>query len=594
MKTTLNIAILPFRNLNGDKNLDYFSDGLTEEIINKLSQINELRVTSSTSSFRFKNTTLDLAEIAESLKVNALVEGAFRIFNDKLRISANLLEPFNDEILWSKTWDRNLTDIFQVQDELSDEVAEKLRENYWHFDFVGFNNVYPQVSLEAYQLYLKGIHYYKKWNQEDVLTAISLFKEAIALSSNYVEAYIGLADCYTFLGGTGYLDAVEAFKNSSRYCRLAAEINPNLPDLHFAIGGKYFWKDWNLKGAFQEINIVLESNPSYSEAHTVLALTYMLIGKYQLADKHINIALQLDPLSPNKLFTKGWICYLKREYEAAILFCNKAIATSPNLVPAIFIKACAQLLTGDVSSVIQTFEQHEHPKVDQTTHFGTLALCAVFNENDQQIAYYKKKLQEEISERTIAFLFLIDALLGNDEDAINWLKRAFKERVPLLLFLIVDPLIDPITKHADFIEIKNQLLQIQGLDFGLPHKKSKHPDANWIKQAIQTLNSYMEEEKPYLNSNLSLRILAEELNLQPNSLSWLINNEFGKNFNEYINSYRLEAFKIKVVSEEYRHLTLLGLAFECGFNSKSSFNTIFKKEIGMTPKAYQKQKLNEK
>ena len=595
MKSPIHIAILPFRNLDEGEGLGYFSDGLTEGVINKLSLIDGLRVTARASVFQLKDSEASMIEVGRALNVIAIVKGAVQIAEDQLIISAQLITMNSDleEVIWLKRWEKNIKDVFIILDQLSNEVAEKLREHFWHFDLEHEKSIAEVNNIEAYQYYLKGNHYYLKWNFEDVKKAIHHYEQAIALDQYLAEAYVGLSNCYAYLGGTGYIISEEALNKAQHFAQQAKALNHESPELYFALGGKYFWQNWDLQGSFEQLNKAIELNPSYADAHSITALIYMLIGKSSLAKKHINIALRLDPYSANKLFIKSWIHYLHEDYDNSIHFGNQALEKEPMMVPALFIKACAMLLKGQVEEVITLFEQKTIDKLDKSTLHGTLALAYSFNGNETQKRLHIQCLEEELEktsiERTLAFLFLINAVNGHDVEAVKWLKRAFEIKLPLLLFLISDPLIKNIEQNTDLRAFKQKLLQVQGIKRILPKEAKNIPDDGWIEENKRKLLSFFEQETPYYDSTLTLKSLADQVDIHSNQLSWLINNQFGKNFNEFINHYRVEAFKRKVVDPENAHLTILGLAFECGFNSKSSFNTIFKREMGMTPRAYLKQ-----
>ncbi|UTW62871.1 helix-turn-helix domain-containing protein [bacterium SCSIO 12741] len=586
-KSNIHIAVLPFKVFSNKTDLEYLGDGLSEFIINKLSIIDGLRLTSSTSSFRFKNSPLSLKEISESLQAHVVVEGSVTIIDKKIKVLTNLIDPINDHVLWSQSWKDDFNNIIDLEEEISTEIAEKLRENFWHFDFSGFNLRKQNVSVDAYLHYLKGQYHYKKWNESDVNKAIDCFNKALSYEENYAAPLIGLANSYVFLAGTGYINPFDAFQKVNHYCDKAKVIAPNSSDLGFTLGSNYFWQDWQLKNAFVELNKVLESNPSHSESHTVLSLIYILIGKSLQANKHINIALQLDPLSPNKLFTKGWIAYLDHDYELAAKYCNQALSYSPKLMPAIVIKSCAQIMSGDTEAVIEFFTTKMDTCNDAAAYFGVLGLCYAKLEQLEKLDACKDKLSQITTDRSIAFQFLIYAFDNDHEKAVKWLRLAFDQKIPLLLFLIVDPLISPITQNADFIEIKSQLIKIRwsGLEVNETevHITTKK---TWSTEEVKRVIQFFEKEHPYLDAGIDIRKMATAMDIHCNKLSALINEEFGKNFNEFINGYRIELFKERIADAKYSHLSILGLALECGFNSKSSFNTAFKQLTGMTPKAY--------
>ncbi len=584
--SNIHIAVLPFKVMSNRRNLEYLGEGLSEFIISKLSMVDGLRLSSSTSSFRFKNSSISLKEISEALQVNAIVEGSINIVDQDIKIFTSLIDPVNDHILWSHSREDLLKNIISLQDQISTDITEKLRENFWHFDFFGFDDQKKGISTDAFLCCLKGQYLYKKWNETDVNKAIECFNSALEYDEKYADPLIGLANCYVFLGGTGYMKPTEAFKKVNDYCDKARTIAPDSSDLDFTIGGKYFWQDWQLKKAFKTLNQVLESNPSHSESHTVLSLIYVLIGNTLQANKHINIALRLDPFSPNKLFTKGWIAYLSNDYELATKYCNQALKYSPKLMPAVVIKCCAQIMSGEAKAVEQFLKTSINSSEDETTFYGILGLCHANLGQLKELDLCKERLAKTSTDRSVAFQFLIYAASEDSENAIKWLNRAFEQKIPLLLFLIVDPLITPISHETDFIKLKSRLIELRWDGLKTNEPDHMHTKKTWSVADVKLVLDYMENEQPYLDPEVSVRKIANETGIHYNKLSALINEEFGKNFNEFINGYRVELFKERVVNKKYNHLSILGLAFECGFNSKSSFNNTFKRLTGITPKAY--------
>lgn len=586
--SNIHIAVLPFKVYSSQDSFDYLGDGFSENIIDRLSTEGQLRISSSTSSFRFKNSTSSLKEISELLNVHAIIEGSIIILDKNIRVFARLINPLNNQILWSQYWEGELESIITLQDKLSNEITERLRENFWHFDISGNLNHAKHISINAFLPYLEGQYLYKKWNETDVNSAISYFEKAIEQNKNYVDPYIGLAKCFVFLEGTGYLNPTETFEKVNNYFTKAKALKPNSIELEFVMAEKSFWKDWQLKKTFETLNKIIETNPSHSEAHTVLSLIYKLAGKSVQANKHINIALQLDPFSPNKLFTKGWIAYLNKDYTTAIKYCDQALKYTPNLMPAIVIKCCAQLIDGNAENTLLFIKNTPFVATDKASYYGLLGLCCVKLKKHEELERYKQQLNQLSTDRSLAFQFLINAALGDVKNALIWLNHAFNTKNSLLLFLMVDPLILPIIQNSNFKNLKARLMKIRWDK--LENNKLSRSDCkkSWSQKDIEFIQNYMNSEHPYLDSEITIRKIADRVEIHHNKLSALINEEFGKNFSEFINGYRIDLFKKRIKDNNFSHLSLLGLAYECGFNSKSSFNTAFKRFTGMTPKTYKK------
>ena len=209
--TENSIAVLPFVNLSADVENEYFSDGLTEEIINALAKIDSLKVTSRTSAFFFKGKDVQITQISKQLNVAILLEGSVRLSGKAVRITAQLIQAEGDFHLWSETWDRQLDDIFAVQDEISLLIAEKLREQVGHFE-INEHLVNTQTKdLDAYTLFLKGRYYFNRWNPEDVQQAIEYYQQALTIDPKHANSLVGLADSYSFLATCGFISYQEGW-----------------------------------------------------------------------------------------------------------------------------------------------------------------------------------------------------------------------------------------------------------------------------------------------------------------------------------------------------------------------------------------------
>jgi len=260
MSSALSIAVLPFKNMSSSDENEYFCDGLTEEIINALAKIKGLKVTSRTSSFFYKDKDFSITKIGKELNVSAILEGSVRLSQDKIRITAQLIEVQSDFHFWSKTWDRNLKSIFDVQDEISLSIADKIRENFGHFELQESLVEEQTESIEAYKNYLKGQHHYLKWNQMDLELAIKYFEKAISLDEEHAESYCSLSQCYAFLASGGYLSAKPTLLKAEYYANKALMLKPNIPEVHFSFASIAFWTEGNIEKTLNNIKKTLEIN----------------------------------------------------------------------------------------------------------------------------------------------------------------------------------------------------------------------------------------------------------------------------------------------------------------------------------------------
>lgn len=232
--TQKSIAVLPFVNMSSDPENEYFSDGVSEEIINALTTIKELKVTARTSSFAFKNKQVDVRHIGNELGVITVLEGSIRKIKDRVRISAQLVRTDDGFHIWSEKYDRNLTDIFELQDEISLEIAEQIRENFGHFEVQDHLVVKQTHSVEAYDAYLQGRFYELKWNHKATKRALSHYKDSIRLDPNNPRPYYNIVQCYITLTFWNAIEKQKGIQHAEFYLSKGAEIDNTLPEYHLA------------------------------------------------------------------------------------------------------------------------------------------------------------------------------------------------------------------------------------------------------------------------------------------------------------------------------------------------------------------------
>jgi len=595
-KENKTIAVLPFVNMSANKDNEYFSDGISEEIINALSKIKELKVTSRTSSFFFKNKKIPITQIGKELNVSTILEGSIRLAGNKVRITAQLIDVLNDFHFWSETFDRSMDDIFAVQDEISILIADKLREHLGHFDIEDHLVDTPNIPIETYKRYLEGRYYLNKLSLENTQKAISIFKEVIAVQPDFALAYLDINQGYTYLGAMGILPASEAFAEAKPFLDKALELNENLAESQTNLSWICMWQNWDIEGAYRHINKAHEIRPS-DQIYLTMSNILAVEGKFKAALTYIDKALQLDPLSAMNHHFKGFIYYLQEKYDKAILYFEKSLRLKSDLPFSPMCIGFSLLLTGRLTEGLTYFQNLPADIPGDLTKLGgsTLAYAALGDTLNAEIGIAKLEaaLQTDSIGSAMNFLIWINTMMGKEEKAIKLIEQGMTYRLPLILLLYTEPIVKPLRSNPRFQELMREAFG-EKTTFDLSPKKYKKSLLNkkLLKQYQQQLETLMETEKPYLNPNLTLRELAQSLDIPANHLSQLLNSGFKKNFSEFVNSYRLETFKSLAADPSQQHLTILALAFESGFNSKTVFNTYFKKETGMTPKTWMKEALN--
>ncbi len=587
------IAVLPFVNMSASEDNEYFSDGMTEEIINALAKIKGLKVTSRTSSFFFKNKNIPISQIGKELNVSTILEGSIRLAGNKMRITAQLIDVTNDFHFWSETFDRSLDDIFAVQDEISLLIADKLREHIGHFEIEEKLVEAPEISVDLYKEYLKGRFLILKMGKSDIDKGISILKKVTEEYPNFALAHIGVHLGYTMLGAIGLIPAHEAFAEGQPFLDKAIELDENLPECQLNLSYVAFLQKWDLAETYRHLHKSLKIRPSI-EYYQSMASTLVAEGKQEAALHYIDTALQIDPFSGINYHLKGFILYTQENYTEAMKWFEKSANFKTDFMVSTLYIGQTKLLMGKVQEGLEYFIGLPDDESGDLVKLGgtTLAFAAGGDKEATATGIEKLEtaLQTDLMGRAMNMLILSCAMAGDEEAAIRYIEKGIEARLPLMVYLHVEPILKPLRSKPRFQKLMKEILGEQ-TTFEAPKRKYKKSLLNkdLLQEYKTKLEQLMSNEKPYLDPSLSIRSLAKMLDIPPNQLSQLLNEGFDKNFSEYINSYRLETFKSKVADPSQQHLTILALAFESGFNSKTVFNTFFKKMMGKTPKAYWKE-----
>lgn len=586
------IAVLPFVNMSSDPDAEYFSDGISEEIINALASIENLKVISRTSSFYFKNQKIPLKEVAEQLGVANILEGSIRLAKDMVRITAQLIQASDDFHFWSESWDRKMENIFEIQDEISLHIAEKLREQYGHFEIRDHLVEKQTNNIDAYTYSLKGRFYYNKWNPDDVKKAINFYKKALELDPSHTESYIGLSNSYGFMATTQFMPGDEAWPIAIENIHKAYALDPEHAGVHYQLANFSFFMECDYQNAARHIFKSLEVKPNYTESRQFMSFLYMLRGEMEEAYGHLQLALDIDPLNQETLFYKAYYLYRMGNYEESVLQLDECIEVNPKNLPAIIIRAYNLIKMSRYDEVLTMLETLSEDIVPEQERLGIQSLVSIYKNDDANAMKFMTKLKATAQDPTAfqahSYLFLAYVNLGKNDEAFAWLEEALKLKSSILQLLYSDPLTVKLRIDARYQKYFKKLYQLEIQSGPDSNKKEPLLDQNTASEYTDKLLDFTHTEKPYLNPNLSLRKLADLVEIHSNHLSWILNEQIGKNFNEFINHFRVEHFKKLALDSTNAHFSLIGLAYESGFNSKTVFNTFFKKEVGMTPKEYVK------
>lgn len=591
MASAHTLAVLPFINRSSDPENEYFSDGITEEIINALAKIDALKVISRTSSFAFKGQHMPLKEIADQLDVAYILEGSVRVAHGQVRVSTQLIEVTEDTPLWSESWDRKLENIFDIQDDISLLIAEKLREQLGHFEIAEHLVEKQTESLDAYQLSLKARYYFNLWNPEDVKTSIDLYEKALELDPHHAGSHVGLADGYSFLGTTGFMDGELGWGKAVEHTQKALALDPEHPGAHYLLANISFFLECDFAGAAKHAQKAIAIKANYPDGQQYMAFLYTLRGEFKLAEKHLALALALDPLNQETLFYKAFFLYRKEAFQEAQALLQELLTKNPKNIPAFTVLTYCLLSIKDTAGALQLFENLPQEVVIPEEKLGITCLAEIISNDQKKESTFQILVKNAAAPQAYqahSYLFVAYVLLHQFDEAFALLEKSIAAHSPIFLISYADPLVKVLKSDARYTTFHQQLYPEIQLALESSGKKPTLLDDATAQAHTQKLLTYVEQESPFLNPALSLRSLAALIEIHPNQLSWLLNTQLQKNFNEFINEYRVEHFKVLAKDPSNNHISLMGLAFESGFNSKTVFNTFFKKMTGITPSAFVK------
>jgi serine/threonine-protein kinase len=452
-KSINSIAVLPMTNASEGEDAEYLSDGITESIINSLSQIPKLRVMARSTVFRYKGGLDDPREVGSSLGVEAVLVGRVILRQDKLIISAELVDVADGARLWGQQFNRKLSDIFAIQEEISSEITASLRLKLTGEEKKRLTRRYTE-NTEAYQLYLKGRYFWNRRTEEGLRKGIEYFKLAIEADPVYALAYTGLADCYNMLCWWNIVPTREAFPKAKAAALKALALDQTLAEAHASVGG-INETDWNWKTAEREYKRALELNPNYASAHQWYAEFLAHIGQFDEALAEMKLAEQLDPLS-NIINTEvGWILYLAGEYDRAIEQYRAAVELDPEFAAAHWRLGEAYLQKKLFDEAVREIERAIELSGASMHMLARLAYAYAVSGKRYEALGVLNELNESAKRRYVSpyDIAIIYAGLGEKELALDWLERAYEERTVWLTFLKVEPAFNPLRDDPRFTDL---------------------------------------------------------------------------------------------------------------------------------------------
>ena len=442
------LAVLPFVNLSADKDNEFFSDGITEELINALGKIDGLQVTSRISSFAFKGKNPPVKVLKKKLDVNSVLQGTVRKSGNRVRISAELVSTIDGVSQWSERYDRDLEDIFEVQDEISASIANQLRSRLSLAE-KDTSAVEAQTdNINAYTDYLLGKFHYNKWSVGSTTEAIRYYEKSIEAAPNFAPAYAGLATCYTYFGNTGHLPPKRAAELGEEFALKALAVDTNSAEAHLALSIINFFFRWDWERGEREADTALRLNPGLADGIVMKSFRSLIDGDTKTGLEILKKAHRIDPLSPVVLRTIGDNLYLSGDYDEAIDHYDQALVIDPGFRAATEFKGWALMMKGDPGQAIALFESLGDETTFSVKPFTQLGYAHVLNGDRDKGYHYLRLVQEQAEndpETSYHFDFaILNTALGRFDEAFQHLEKCIEERSGSMVLLNLSPIWRPL------------------------------------------------------------------------------------------------------------------------------------------------------
>jgi eukaryotic-like serine/threonine-protein kinase len=450
------LAVLPFVNASQDQNMEYLSDGITESLINNLSQSPNLKVMSRNSVFRYKGRDADARSVGRELDVEAVLTGRIVRRGEELTISVELVDAADNSQVWGKQYNLSMADILTVQEDISKLVSEKLR---LRLDGEQRKRVtkHPTDNTEAYQLYLRGRYYWNKRTEEGLNRGIEYFNQAIEKDPTYGLAYAGLADCYALLSEYSTIPPARTREKAKAAAKRAIEIDDTLAEAHTSLAAVNEY-DWKWAEAEREYRRAIEMNPNYATAHHWYGIFLGGMARFDEAMIQIKQAQELDPLSLIINTGAGRLLYNARRNDEAITQLKKTLEMEPDFAEAHFQLALVYEAKRMYMEAIQEFERAGKLYQDPTMKGWSGRVYALMGKREQALQV-AEELKQMSGERYVSpyMLAIIYTALGDKERAYEWLDKVYDERSYYVIWLKVDPVFDSLRADPRFIDFMRKV-----------------------------------------------------------------------------------------------------------------------------------------
>ena len=453
------IAVLPFSNLSPEPDTEYFSDGLTEEIIHRLTKVDGLMVVAWRSAAKLKGQRYDVREIGRQLNVSAVLVGSVRGCPDRIRVTVQLIDASSGHYLWSETYDRSIEDLFAIQEEISTAIVKTLPASLMDRPPTSAARK-PAHNLEAYNLYLKGRYQWNKRTTDGLNRGAQLFEQAIAIDPALALAYAGLADSYTLLAEYGLVSSGEVIPAAKSAARKALEIDPSLAEAHASLGLIRSVYDWEWPEAEKHYRRAMYLNPGYATAHHWFGGDYLgMLGRFAEGIEEIEISMQLDPLSPILREGKGSLLMFQGRFDEAIEEYRQTLEMDPYFYKGFTSMGRVYIQKGQYDQAIAMLQKGRSLAGDIPSILGALGQAYALAGRKADARRMLAELSELARRRHVpgTSAAIVHIGLGETGPALDLLEAACQNRDTPLVTLKVHPVYDCLRGESRFQAILRKI-----------------------------------------------------------------------------------------------------------------------------------------
>lgn len=457
-----NILVLPFVNMSNDPEQEYFSDGLTEELISSLSKLHDAKVISRTTSMQYKHTTKDTKTIGKETGADFIMEGSVRKAGNNLRITAQFIDACRDVHLWAQSFRGTLDDIFDIQEDVSSKIVEALRLQLSSEEKNDLQKRYTDDS-EAYQLYLQGLFFWKKRNEQGLTLAIKYFEKALEKDPNYALAWAGIADTLSLMGEYTNISRRVLYEKQMEAVHKALNLDPQLAEAHISLAISLMLNDWDWTGAEREFKLGLQLNPKNATGHHWYAELLLFTDRPEEAFKEIAIAVELDPVSQGILKDKGIFQYYVGQYDEALKTALTTLELDPGFTPV-----------HRLISLVYTAKGMHEEAIKENKRWGDLTgnkiktnvalahiLASAGKKDEAKKIIEDAGIENILSSNDYRGVALVYTALGEKEEAFEWLEKSYQHHEESLCSIKIDPKFDVLKDDPRFTDMLKKIGLLQ-------------------------------------------------------------------------------------------------------------------------------------